>query len=177
MGLFLKDKITIQAIANSIASIVFESQSEKSLKQYSILLKEIGENEIISKKQKRELLIFDMFAATIAIQKSFDDSPRTQILLDCFHEDIYKRISNTEKRLIEFEKIMQERYQSYYKILSLKKENMMFSFGRRFTHYFLNHNTTEKELVFVISSEEMFSVTIETIQGFLKEVLVKYKIT
>lgn len=176
MSFFSKNKITMHDLANGVADFVLKNQSPKSLKQYSNLLKEIGEDNNINEKQKRELLVFDMLAATLAIQKAFDNSSQKQNLLDCFHENIYKRISDIEKSLVEFEKFVQERYRTYYEILSSKEENTMFNLGRRFNSYFLNHSVEGKELVLTVSSVRIFGLTIENIKNFLIEVLAKYEI-
>lgn len=176
MGFFGKDKITLDQLAEGLADMVFKSTSETSLEAYKVLLKDMKESEEIDARQKREVLVFEMLAATRAVSKVFTNPNEARELLDKFHAKIYNKVSDSDDEQVDFEKFVNERYQTYYKILASKEENMMFVFGKQFTDYFLNKDVRGTGLALIVTSAEIFGSNIENLGNFLKEILSKFEL-
>lgn len=174
MGFFGKNKITLDQLAESLAVMAFSSASKTSLQAYKTLLKDMKESEEIDLKQKKEVLVFEMLATTRAISKVFINLNEARELQDKFHAKIYGLVSDLEKEQIDFEKFINERYQTYYQILSSKDENVMFHFGKKFADYFLNKDVTGTGLVLIMCSAEIFVSNFENTSNFIKEILSKF---
>ena len=176
MGFFGKNKITLDQSAEGLADMVFKSTTETSLQAYKTLIKDMKESEEIDPRQKREVLVFEMLAATRAISKVFTNPSEAKELLDKFHSKIYGMVSDVEDEQVDFEKFINERYQTYYQILASKEENMMFHFGKQFADYFLNKDIMGTGLALIMCSAEIFVSNIENLSNFMKEILIKFEL-
>ena len=176
MGFFGKNKITLDQLVEGLADMVFKSTTETSLQAYKTLLKDMKESEEIDPRQKREILVFEMLAATRAISKVFTNPSEVRELQDKFHAKIYALVSDSEDEQIDFEKFIGERYQTYYQILASKEENMMFHFGKQFTDYFLNKDVMGTGLALIMCSAEIFVSNFENLSNFMKEILIKFEL-
>ena len=173
MGLFSKEKITIDQLTENHVNLIFRSISDDSLEVYKMLLKNMNENEVIDKRQKREILVLEMLATTRVIQKVFTDVKESKILLDKLYAKIYDKFSESEKEQSEFEEFVNERYKVYYKILT---SDSMFSLGigKQFADYFLNKDVTS--LAFINAITDIFISNIKLGQEFLEGLLSKYEL-
>ena len=177
MGFFSKDKVTLDQLAKVLADMVFKSLFETSFEAYKTLLRYVKESEDINARQKREVLVFEMLAATRAVSKTFTNPIEAKELLDKFHAKIYDMVSYPEDEQLNFENFVTERYQTYYKILELKEKNMMFLFGKRFADYLLNKDVGGSGLFLIVSSAEIFTSNIENSSNLIKDILSKFELS
>ncbi|PIQ91484.1 MAG: hypothetical protein COV70_03490 [Parcubacteria group bacterium CG11_big_fil_rev_8_21_14_0_20_39_22] len=176
MGFFGKDKITKDELIDNVADMVFNSTSAESLKPYSDMLKNMKETPEINERQQREILVLEMLAITRTVSKLGDKISNPKEFLDKFHEKIYSRISDDEKKQVEFEEMVQNRYQTYYQILASKEENMMFFFGKQFTDYFLDKDVKHQGLVMFVSVAQIFALHIENFEKMIREIFSKFDV-
>ena len=183
MGFFSKNKLTIDQLAEDLANEVLESISEASLQQYTTMLRvrDVGESEEFDDRQKRELLILKMLAITRAVQNVFTNSDDEKSLLDKLYAKIYNKISGSKEDQISFEQFINERYQTYYKILASKEDNMPFQFGKQFVNYFFNKDIMSSDsrgeyLPFIMFIAKIFTINLKNDSDFFKEILSKYEL-
>lgn len=177
MGLFGKDKVTEDELINNIADLVFNSSTSKeSLDPYMNMLRNMKESSQISQRQQREILALEMLALTRAIVKLGDKISAPKEFLDKFHAKIYTYISDVEGEQAEFEKFIQERYQTYSQILVLKEENMMFFFGKQFADYFLNKDVKHQGLAMFASVAQIFAMKVDNFEKILRGIFSKFEV-
>ena len=176
MGLFSKQNITMQQFAEQMAKFVLDLQ-EQSIQSYITIIAKKEKGFTMNKEQKEEVLIFDMLVMLRAIEASLGGSSETNYILDKFHESVYDIISDDKVAQKKFEEKIQNRYKKYYEILSSSDEQIMFSLGTQFATYFFNKKEERGDnLVFIMTSAQLFASTFLNEKTMVEELLSKYKI-
>jgi len=173
MGILSKDKITLDQLAENHADLVLHTISDESLSVYGMLLRNMGENDEINERQKREILVLEMLATTRAIQKVFTNIDEARTLLDKLYIKVYKKISEIKTEQDEFEAFLNERYKAYYQTLTA---DTMFSLGigKQFADYFLGKDV--RISAFTNTIEDIFISNIREDEKFLRGILSKYEL-
>lgn len=169
MGIFSKSKIGVGDIAKSLLDNTFDDEIISNIKK-------TNNNTAIPEEQKREVLIFKLFTITISVQKAFSDHVGRNEVLNAVHSSAFAKISRFPYERAEFEKLVNERYGTYYQILHSKKDDFVFSFGKAFVKYLMKNDSKENYLPLVIANASLFERMITIDENFLREVLSKFEL-
>lgn len=175
MGLFSREKITMNELASTIAKSVFEHQL-KNIEIYSKLFKDSDIEFNINEKQKEEILIFDMFVVVRSFQLVMEINPETNYILDKFHENIYNALSDDNEILYKFEEKVQNRYVVYNEKLSSQDKDVMLNFGMQFSRYFFNNKKDDMGLLLAITSANIMIESIKILKKMITEILSNYEL-
>lgn len=174
MGLFdfFKDKLTSRQLAENLSLIIFNSIEDDHLESYKKVLKGIGESDIISENQKKEIMVIELLALTRAIQNNFTNTDKLQLVLDLLYTQIYNKISKKEKEQTEFEKFIHKRANVYYNIFLSNSDYMAFAFGKQFADYFFGKDFYDPRFINFIA--DTFRNNIEGEEKLISDLMSKY---
>lgn len=149
-------EITLEELARVVAESALDSASFWR-ESWEDIVMEGGE---LSEEQKKEILMLVMFATVHAVSDLERSITNKDAFFEKFHLYIYNKVGGSTEQQISFENLIQDRYKSYYLMITDKEElkfednkelqNLassieggMWSVGAEFATNFLGREITE----------------------------------
>jgi hypothetical protein len=175
MAWFTREKrTTIGEIADALAQLALNEVSDEALKPFRSLVDpaETGFNV----QQTTEILVLAMFSTTRAVLNIPAEQVDRQTLLDAFHASLYREWAASVGGDEAFERLLKERYSSYYESLKNSEEWWTIGLGETFTEAFTGRKIEGRDLPLMMASGETLLAGIRLRTEFLQSVLSTHRL-
>lgn len=123
--------ISTNSWADSLANKLIIAMND--VEGLSIMLKTLGFKDKVTDRMKIEDLIWRMFAVHLIIQEKTKDKE----VNDIFHHAVATKLYHSEKEIEQFFNLMRTRYETYYKTITSKSDQMMFNLVMDYLDFFI----------------------------------------